>query len=58
VGLCVILRVTRPLPSILKRKEKITMPEKKAEQKTVGSKEGLIAILFVAIAFVLGLIAQ
>jgi hypothetical protein len=34
------------------------MPEKKGEKKVVGMTQGLMALIFFAIAFVLGLLAQ
>ena len=34
------------------------MPEKKAEKKTVGMTEGLVALLLFVVASVLGLLAQ
>jgi hypothetical protein len=34
------------------------MAEKKAEKKVVGMTEGMMALIFFAVAFVLGLLAQ
>jgi hypothetical protein len=56
--LFVYFRVTRPLPKYLKRKEKNTMAEKKAEKKVVGMTEGVMALAFFVLAVVLGLLAQ
>jgi hypothetical protein len=58
VDLFVLLQVTRPLPKILQERRINTMPEKKAAKKVVGMTEGLMALVFFAVAFVLGLLAQ
>ena len=34
------------------------MPEKKAEKKVIGMTQGLMALIFFVVAFVLGLLAQ